>query len=183
MSIPDRIPILCRGQRTRGEKWILCHRIAGAVDSVRAEYDKSRYKAYPRGGKWCTRTPCCSADDAWRRNTIAFPDSRIICQRPSDTKNSKSILSYVPTICSRSSIIRQQCRWPTRAGSLRSESLPSLLFSFTFFLSSQPEQHFSHGDRARRGFIPRIEKLVCRVLEFASIFPAFFRLLFACLRI
>lgn len=66
------------------------------MDSVRAEYDKSRYKAYPRGGKWCTRTPCCSADDAWRRDTVAFPDSRIICQRPSDTKNSKSILSYVP---------------------------------------------------------------------------------------
>jgi len=133
LTLPDRISTLCRGQKTKGRKWIPCRGIAGAVDSVRAEYDKSRYKAYPRGGKWRTRAPCCSADDAWRRDTIAFPDSRIICQRPSDAKNSKSILSYVPTICSRSSIIRQQCRWPTRAGSLRSEFPSFLLFSSLFF--------------------------------------------------
>lgn len=56
---------------------------------LREEYDKSRYKAYSgwEGGlRWCTRAPCCSADDAWRRDTIAFPDSRIICQRPGDAK-------------------------------------------------------------------------------------------------
>lgn len=183
MSIPDAARLdfdpLSRSEGGEWEVNSVSRNRGGRGFCARAEYDKSRYKAYPGGGKWRIRAPCCSADDAWRRDTIAFPDSRIICQRPSDTKNSKSILSYVPTICSRSSIIRQQCRWPTRAGSFRSESLPSLLFSSPFFCPSQPEQHFSHGDRARRKFIPRIEKiLVCRFLESASIFFGLFRLLF-----
>lgn len=45
-----------------------------------------------------------------------------------------------------------------------SDLSPFLLFFFPhLFLSSQPEQHFSHGDRARRGFIPRIERILVSV--------------------
>lgn len=119
-----------------GEKLIPRRGIAGTVDSVRAEYDKLRYKAYPGGGKWCAPAHLVAQP---MTHGVATPSrfqirASFVSGRSATQKIQSPFFLTFPTICSRSSIIRQQCRWPTRAGSLRSEPLPTSPFFSTRFL-------------------------------------------------
>jgi len=181
LTLPNRILNLCRGQKTRGEKWIPClAESQGRILYVRNMINRAIKHTSGEGSGALARTLLLIADDAWRRDTIAFPDSRIICQRPSDAKNSKSILSYVPTICSRSSIIRQQYRWPTRAGSLRSESLSPFLFSLLFFFIIATGATFLMIER-REDLYRELKGWF--VLRIRFDIPSFLRFWFACLGI
>jgi len=161
LTLPNRILNLCRGQKTRGEKWIPClAESQGRILYVRNMINRA-IKHTSGGGKWRTRAHLV-AHSRWRMASRHHRVSRFAHHLSAAERRKKfkvhsflrshyllAIVDHSPTI-SLTDASRKSPFWV---------SFPFSFF-FAFFFYHRNRSNISH-DRAQRGFIPRIERLVC----------------------